>query len=301
MRTGPWTRRTRPACLPWSTTVRGIGHGPAGWLECIPARLSPVLAKLLVNAELAIPARGEWLAMHPELAWIYKCRLTEELARRNNLFATTDQVSAHAVVDGPFVGHTSDPADQPAAAARHEAIASTFGLLAITAVVPGNLDQVPAHKIVQIRRRFGGQFDRWRQYIDAVGNDLAVQLRDVESPVVLDAYLSDAVRRYAAAPVEGLRRGLVDVGVDAADLAINTKFQLPAGLAAAGLAAQPQLVAAGGLALGALSIRRATRAKAKAVRGAPAAYLLSVKETLAPQTWLARVMAIIRRAAGLAG
>jgi Family of unknown function (DUF6236) len=273
--------------------------GPAG---VHTSELSPILAKLLVDAELAVPTRGEWLAMHPELAWIYKCRLTEEFARRNNLFATTDQVSAHAVVDGPFeIGHATDSAAQIPATAKHPEIATAFGLLAITAVVPRNLDQVPPEKIVEIRRRFGGQFDRWRQYIDAVGDDLAEQLHDVESPVVLDAYLSEAVRHYAAAPVEDLRRGLVEVGVDAADLAINSKFQLPAGLAAAGLLAQPHLAAAGGLALGAVSVRRATRAKAKAIRAAPAAYLLSVQETLAPQTWLQRVIAAMRRAAGLSG
>jgi hypothetical protein len=294
---------TDETCLP------ALEHyGPRHWARrgglagVHTSELAPIVAERLVDAGLAVPARGEWLAMHPELAWIYKCRLTEEFARRNNLFATTDQVAAHAVVDSPLeIGHTIDSGAQVAMTAKQPGIAAAFGLLAISAVVPRDLDQIPPEKIVEIRRRFGRQFDRWRQYVDAVGGDLAEQLHDVESPAILDVYLSDAVRRYAAAPMEDLRRGLVEVGVDAADLAINSKFQLPAGLAAAGLLAQPQLAAAGGLALGALGVRRATRAKAKAVRAAPAAYLLSVQETLAPRTWLARVIAAIRRAAGLSG
>lgn len=261
------------------------------------SEVTPSLAEHLINARLAVPARGDWFAMHPELAWIYKCRLTEELARRNNLVATTDQLAAHAVVSGPL-------RFAPAAGPRPEGIdrpdiSEAFGMLCVTAVAPRDLDQVPVEKIVQVRRRFGGQFDQWRDYIDMVGADLAEQLRNVESPTILAAYLSEAVSRYAKAPVEELRRGLADVGIDTADLALNNKFELPAGLAATGLLAQPQLAVAGGVALGALSLRRSARVKARAARTAPMAYLLSVEETLAPQTWLTRIIAAARRAAGL--
>ncbi|MEH1130312.1 DUF6236 family protein [Micromonospora sp. CPCC 206061] len=261
------------------------------------SEVAPSLAEHLIDGGLAVPARGDWFAMHPELAWIYKCRLTEELARRNNLSATTDQLAAHALVSGPLA--FAPAADASSEVVDRPGIPETFGMLCVTAVAPRNLDHVPAEKIIEARRRFGGQFDRWREYVDAVGVDLADQLRNVESPVILATYLSDAVSRYAKAPVEELRRGLTDVGLDAADLALNNKFELPAGLAAAGLLAQPQLAVAGGVALGALGLRRATRAKARAARTAPAAYLLSVQETLAPQTWLSRVIAAARRAAGL--
>lgn len=157
---------------------------------------------------------------------------------------------------------------------------------------------MPIEKIVEARRRFGGQFDRWREYVDTVGADLADQLRKVESPTILAAYLSDAVSRYSEAPVEELRRGLADIGIDTAELALNNKFELPAGLAAAGLLSQPQLAVAGGVALGALRLLRATRVRARVARITPPAYLLSVRETLTPQTWLSRVIAAVRRAAG---
>jgi hypothetical protein len=179
------------------------------------SEVAPALATVLLDAELAVPARGAWYAMHPQLAWIYKCRLTEELARRNNLVATTDQLSAHAVVSGPLELGASTGADTT----ERPAVADTLGLLSIAAVVPGGIDHVPIEKIVEVRRRFGGQFDRWREYIDAVGADLAEQLGTIESPTVLNAYLSDAVTRYAKAPVEDLRRGLVDVWPCEPDLA----------------------------------------------------------------------------------
>jgi hypothetical protein len=61
------------------------------------------LADILVEAEIAgrQEARGStWLIVQRDLAWAYKCLLTEELARRNRLTATTDQVAAHSALSG---------------------------------------------------------------------------------------------------------------------------------------------------------------------------------------------------------
>ena len=138
---------------------------------------------------------------------------------------------------------------------------------------------MPAAKIVEIRRRFAAQFDRWRAYADEVAAELETQLQHVESPELLKAYLDDAVKRYATGPVDDLKRGLADVGIDAAATALNTKFTVPAA-AVAGLAA-PQVAAAGGIALAAANLRRSTRRKAQAQQAAPVAYLFSVRETLA--------------------
>jgi len=65
------------------------------------SEVAPALAAYLTGTGLAVHARGDWLAMNPGLAWLYKCRLTEELANRNNLVPATDQMPAHAVMAGP--------------------------------------------------------------------------------------------------------------------------------------------------------------------------------------------------------
>jgi len=257
------------------------------------------LRNSLIAADLARPVRDEWLGMHPELAWIYKCRLTEEIAQRNRLAATTDELAAHAVLSGDALPPTAI-AGHAGALASNQGIATTFGLLAVTAVIPADLDDIPAEKFIEVRRRFGAQFDRWHHYVDRIGADLAEQLRDVESPEILSAYLDDAVRRYSTAQVEDLRQGLAAVGLDMVDQAMNSKFALPAGLAA-GLATQPPLAAAAGIAAGAVAIRRAGHIKAQAKQMAPAAYLLSIGETLTPKSWVSRVMQAIRRTAGLRG
>jgi hypothetical protein len=264
------------------------------------SEMAPQLTEVLTAAGLAVPARGEWLAMNPALAWIYKSRLTEEMARRNNLVPATDQVTAHAVMDGPVeIGSHAELAGQ-SPEPGHDDIQTRFGLLAVKAVIPRNLDRVPEHKIVQIRQRFASQFDLWRAYADAVGTGLSHQLQDVESPDILSAYLTDAVRRYATRPLDDLERGLNDLGIDTATMTVSTKFSVPAGLAAAGLT-QPYVATAAGAALGIAGLRQATRQKAQARKSTPAAYLLSINETLAPQTWLTRIMAVMRQAAGLSG
>lgn len=179
--------------------------------------------------------------MHPELAWLYNCRLTEKVSRRSRLAATTDQLPAYAALAGAAMPATPT-ANAMSALATSAGVETAFGLLAVTAVIAADLDLIPVEKIIEVRRRFGQQFDRWRQNLDGLGAALAQQLRAVESPEVLGAYLDDAVRRYSTAPVEDLRRGLTAVGIDMADQAINSRFELPAGLAAAGvLASQPHI------------------------------------------------------------
>ena len=286
--------------LAGETVLPALGHSSPEWTARDTAgvhrsEVAPDLADKLIAAGLAAPARGEWLAMNPVLAWLYKCRLTEELALRNNLVPATDQMSAHAVMGGP-VDITSLTA-HVFRAHRSANFQAGFGLLSIDAVIPRDLDQVPVEKIVEIRRRFSAQFDRWRQYADEIAAALETQLQDIESPGVLKAYLEDAVKRYATGPADDLKRGLADIGIEAAATALDTKFAVPAA-ALAGLPG-PQIAAAGGIAIAAANLRRSTQGKAQARQALPAAYLLGVRETLSPGTRLSRILAIMRRASGL--
>lgn len=258
------------------------------------SEIAPALTDFLTGAGLAVPADGDWLAMTPELAWFYKCRLTEEVARRNNLVPATDQPQAHAVITDHSA--LAAAASQPLAAGLDD-VTIAFGLLAVEAVVPRDLDQIPARKIVEIRRRFAGQFDRWRTYADDIGAKLAEQLKDVESPDLLRLYLDDAVRQFGTTPADELRRGLAADGIDAAAIALNSKFQVPAALAAG--ITQPYIAAASGAAAGLVNLHRTTRQKAwQARQSASPAYLLSVQETLAPRTWLTRIITMMQRMAG---
>jgi hypothetical protein len=109
------------------------------------------------------------------------------------------------------------------------------------------------------------------------------------------ASLVEAVTRYAKAPTEDLRRGLIDVGLEATDLAVNSKFDLPAGLAAPALLAQPRWPWSAASRWGAMRLHRATRSTAPVVRTTP----LGIQQAFEPRAWLSRVIAAVRRASGL--
>jgi hypothetical protein len=231
------------------------------------------------------------------LAWIYKCLLSAEVAKRNQLVLTTDQLEGYAAASG--VDATQLALGGVDGRSVEGDLATAFGLIAMRVVVPRDLARVPIKKIISVRRRFGAQFDAWRDYVDRVGADLAEQLSDVESPTILRAYLDEAARKYAEAPVEQLRKGLASLGLDAADAALNTRFETPAALTAAGFASGQPIAVAAGVAAGITELRRRTKGKAQAQLASPNAYLLNVKATLEPRSWLERVAASMRKAAGL--
>jgi Family of unknown function (DUF6236) len=240
-----------------------------------------------------------WLVMHRDLAWIYKCLLSETLANHNRLALTTDQVNAHAAASG--------------LSARQLALGgisgqnlvgdlvTTFGLMAIETVMPRDLAGVSVDKIIMIRKRYGDQFDLWHDYVDRVGTDLAEQLANVESPQVLRQYLNEAARKYAEAPVNRLRQGLASVGVDTIIAAVNKKFEIPAAIAATGLATGSPVAVAAGAAVGIAELRRGAKDKFRAQLSSPSSYLLNVKEELEPSSWVQRIMVMMRAAAGLRG
>jgi hypothetical protein len=251
------------------------------------------------ESPLSTAEESPWLLMHRDLAWIYKCLLSGEVATRNRLSLTTDQVDGHVATSGLDLSELARAG--VAGLEVPDRTATALGLMAVHAVVPKDLGAVPIERIITIRERYGDDFDKWRDYMDQVGAQLTEQLAGVESPQVLDAYLREAARRYAESPTERLRQGIADVGLDTAAAAINQRFEVPAALAAAGLATANPIGLAAGAAVGVAQVRRRAKQGSGSLREAsPAAYLLDIRETLAPRSWIERVIATLRNAAGLA-
>ena len=98
-----------------------------------------------------------WYAVDPGLAWEYMSLLANEVARRNQLTLTTDEVAAQAATanrrvlerDVNFKPDTFNPmyvdylrADLP----------TTIGMLALECVVPKDLTGIPPQKIAKLRQ-----------------------------------------------------------------------------------------------------------------------------------------------------
>ena len=103
-------------------------------------------------------------------------------------------------------------------------------------------------------------------------------------------------RLVSANPASRYTRPLIEL----VSLVFGPQFVTGEEFSALGAAAvQATPAAAGGIALAATNLRQSTRRLAQAQQAAPAAYLLSVREALTPQTWLTQILAIMRRASGV--
>ncbi|MBM2621947.1 hypothetical protein JIG36_41245 [Actinoplanes sp. LDG1-06] len=235
---------------------------------------------------------GGWMAMQADFAWVYKCVLSETVAAQNRLSTITDHTDAHLVA----TGFDAIPAPGRAAPPERDAddVSCLFGLAAIRTVIPKDLSAVPVEKIIEVRRRYGDRFDAWRTYVDAVGAQLAEELKDVQSEQVLSGYLTDAVRRYAEAPAAELRSALTSSGLDTLDTLVNTKFEAPAAVAAIGVMSANPVVTAAGAGLTVATLWRRHRRSRQLQLASPHGYLAAVRGSLEPASALKRLVARMR-------
>ncbi|MDV5147484.1 DUF6236 family protein [Streptomyces sp. SBC-4] len=264
------------------------------------------LRDALIGAGLAVeairypPGGGPplpWVAMHPRLVWIYKCVLSAQVAETGQFTPTTDQDDAHLALHrwsgdqllSALTG-TPQPQDDEALPAPTDAV----GLLAIRTVLPRDLDGVSAGTIAAVRRRHRAEFDAFHAAVGEAVDLLRDRLADVSLPAAQLEYTALEVERRFETPLVELRAALKGARIDTAFSAANLKFDLPAGIAAAGggaLAGQPLVGAAVGAAFGLSALRRSADQDRGDLRAAApvASYLLSVEQALAPRSLLRRL------------
>lgn len=271
--------------------------------------VEPALEYLLIEADLAFMAGREtgsptgWLAVHPQLAWVYKCVLTQQIARQNRLQPTTDQVATQSAdqewtadqVAHALLSRLGKPAEQ-----RSQELRERIAFLALRVAVPANLSDVPAKKIVRLRERYGADFDAFGDLVASTVAGLADALIEIKDSNVLDAYLHQEIERKFERPLEELRKAMRGLRMNTAFGALNVKFELPAAMAAAGgglAAGQPILAGAGAVAFGLLGVLRTARhERAQKLTPSPESYLLHVGK-LAPKSLLSQVAEVSHRVA----
>lgn len=291
---------------------------PRRWAYLHQAEMAPDVRGALFGTGLAVPARGtrfaepgvdEWVGMDPDLAWVYKCALSEEIARQGEFVPTTDQASAHAASpthgwDAERVAdllldrasHPREPRDAPS-----RDLTDMVGMLAVRIVLPEDLDAVPVEKIVEVRRRHKEEFDNFNREVTATAADLREYLSNVTLPASIDRYVSLEVERRFAHPLEELRRAMRGLGIDTAFSAANLKFTLPAALT--GMASEayvgPLVSSATGVTFALVGLTRTATGTHQALRASsPTAYLLSVQKGLETRSLVRR---ICRRIPGASG
>lgn len=271
-------------------------------------KLALILRKSLEAYGLAVssPRHEEFharasLLMHPRLARVYMSALAEDIARVNRLRPVTDDSDVFAVGAGwtadrmrslllPGVPeYRAGRMPRPAIWAQEQqgeriVTSDLIGMIAIQAVIPRNIDEIPVRKIVQVRERCAPQFIAFREAVDVVAAEMQRELESIQDARIACAYLEQEVQQRLLVPVEELRSEMRAMKIDTVTATLGFKYEVPAlaSLVAAGVLAREPLIAGGvAVAVGLLSVVRSGRSTAAARRvGSPASYLMLVHEQL---------------------
>ncbi|SDJ40480.1 hypothetical protein SAMN05444157_3209 [Frankineae bacterium MT45] len=288
------------------------GLSASGSVGLMPAaEFAPVLLERLLECGAAarydthpeIP--GGWVVVQRDLAWAYKCLLSEDVASHNALSLVTDQSEACAATSGLTAedlvlgGIAQDRMNFGAGQAEQSFEPAVFGLLSLRMALPADLDRVPIAEVIAIRKRHGEQFLAWRQAVDVLADTVASTVATMESPELMTRYLTDQAHEYTETTLRDARRDLRDIGMDVAEGVMNLKVQTPSLLAGVSVFEHSVVGAAAGAALGLAEVYRGMRKKQQARDNSNHSYLWSVRADTNPTGNVSALRRQLRSAVGL--
>lgn len=270
---------------------------------------APGLAEFLADEHLVHPRpRGaghgqdpaNWIAMDPAFAWVYKCVLTAELAKRTAYVPVTDQVVAHGTAEdwtsdriaAALLGREPLPL-APDAQMR-------LGLMSVQCVLPGNLRAVPIDKIIKLRRDYAAEFTAFAEGVQKTAAELREVTANVTDRAAYERYLQATFDENIAKPLNDLRDAMTGLNLKTVVSAFNIKNETPAAATfAGGMAGGNTTVAVAGLAVAAATWRYGVgRERDSALGDSPVGYLLRTERNLKPATLVNRVKRAVGRAVG---
>jgi hypothetical protein len=274
------------------------------------AEMHSDLLEALKQTGLVLPAASEpsWIGMHPRLADVYMSALTDHLAEANQdwLCPVTDKTLDHVAVSGwdmPHLGQALLGKQMMSAPPVEGAdLSKSLGMLAIEAVVPKDLDQVPIDRIINVRKNHGEEFDAFRTHIDELAAGLA-SVNNIQNPEVAQAILQQEYETKLGPELDHLRSVLSSSKLDTARAVLNVQTALPtlvaSAAALAGITIHPAIAFGGGAAFGILPMLGAYRQRTNELTsGSPVAYLLRVEKEMQPPTLIQQLTERGRRFLG---
>jgi len=261
------------------------------------------LMDALVGTGLGIPSGGEFIGMHPQLAYVYMQALAQVMAGEGSQPVTDDAFDhvaegcsveqiANALLDQPTVSTGVDP----------DEIDALFASIAIQAVIPRGLDNVPVAKVVEFRSRYRDQMTAFQLHIEELGSQLtkAAPTDDLKE---LETVLQLFNQKTLQSDLDELKGGLRTVGMDTVLGALNLKVALPplalstATMLHLSLATVNPLALAGGAIALVLTphVREKQREARDLIRRSHAAYLYNIEEQLKPKGLAEKIAQQVRR------
>jgi hypothetical protein len=263
------------------------------------------LADALIETCLGVPSEDRmWIAMHPVLGSVYLAAVADRVARANDMPAVTDRPQAHGALNGWDVAtlarvllDADDDDDVPAARPPAQ-VAALYAALAIQAVVPAGLADIPVGKIVQARRTLAAEFDAFVIHLEGLAGQFS-ELARIEDEGILRVRLEVLAGRDLRRPVDELEKGLRRIGLRPARAVLGMKsLALPAVASAAATGAGLPVITgqAGMVATQFITSTIQARQAAEEVRRSAAGYLLGLHRELTPATTIERIRRTFRRA-----
>ena len=257
-------------------------------------KMTPVLRDRFVASGLAKFDRGDdrWIGMHPMLAQVYMTALADQLAGERQLQPMTDETLHHLALSGMtperlaqlLLGNVHLVERTP----TERELEQSFAFLALQMVLPKNIEQIPAEKIVGVRERLAGERGKFQAAAVAFARQ-NTSLREIPDGRALQDHLKTEFDKTIAPELQKLKDALRGNDIDVALGAMNLKVEVPSilttGLATFGLgvAINPVIGGLAGVALLVTKLLRDRRKGRQALLSAsPVSYLFRVEEELSP-------------------
>jgi hypothetical protein len=251
-------------------------------------KLTEELRATLVDSRLAIfdDQNPRWIGMHPRLADVYMTALADQLAAERAMYPLTDETVDHLAIGSGNIDAVARALLPDAGVTEsHEGDTEALAAcIAIEALVPKALSNVPVAKILAFREKYPEERHKFQRRMHEF-LDMRRWLSEADSRSVVEQRLNDEFTRQLKPELATLREKLRDVDIETVTGVLSAKAEVP-GLAVSAAAALGLLSApaagATGAAFAVVPIRRSRQKDQREVRRAPLAFLLRVDEELQP-------------------
>jgi len=288
----------------WPEDEYTVEHAPTGtnpklayiYNEKVNHKLYDTLLDLRLGTKRSdVGSDTRWVGMHPKLANVYMAALAETMARRRALHPVAHDTINHFAVAGFTLERLTqvllnDARIVPTTPTTNE---SEFILakIAIKAVMPKDIAQVPVDKILHVREEHGGDLGRFQSFVKTIIAKCP-ELGKVTVPEFVYEHLQVEYDRQIKPLLDSFEDTMRSNGIDTVTNLLNMDVKMPAFLTGAGTLTgaaigNPVLGATTAVALGLLKIIGDTRKQYKdALKASDVAYLIHIQEGLAPITSL---------------
>jgi hypothetical protein len=275
-------------------------------------KLEHELAGLMIKRGLAtrevsvVGRNNHWVAMHPHLANVYMAALAETISRHDPFSANplaNDPMNYFAVGGFTFERLAQVLLEDAKISSQRKIsrteIESRLALIAVKGVMPKNIKKVPVDKILALREANAGKLGKFQELVASVVAELP-NLGNADAGPFVNDYLETEYKKKIKPQLDELEDSIFSLELETVPAIVNIQIKLPpvlAGVATGGLAViDPHLGASAAIGFALLKVFNEKRkAVEKSVKNSDVAYLLHVKEDLAPINTLEWVSGYARK------